>query len=168
MAWTRLLARRWTVARRAKKRCVLYGFGSVQSRYGLDFPQFKLQVFDLIDANFQWGTTLQYLANRGWRETRRNRKGCTNRSNKQRLAVTMKKISRCDCAWNLRYSTWFCGKSRKLTGWPLWTIVGGKIAFADNKIQEEVRGSPVRYDWAKLLVMATIPAVANRGLVATQ
>ena len=41
---------------------------------------------------------------------------------------------------------WSQFRGRKLTGWPLWTIVGGKIAFADNKIQEEVRGSPVRYD----------------------
>ncbi len=41
---------------------------------------------------------------------------------------------------------WSQFRGRKLTGWPLWTIVGGKIAFADNKIQEAVRGSPVRFD----------------------
>ncbi len=41
---------------------------------------------------------------------------------------------------------WSPFRGRELTGWPLWTIVGGNIAFADNRIQEEVRGSPVRFD----------------------
>ncbi|MDE0309545.1 MAG: dihydroorotase [Acidiferrobacterales bacterium] len=40
---------------------------------------------------------------------------------------------------------WSPFRGRKLTGWPLWTIVGGKIAYADNTIQEGVRGSPVRF-----------------------
>ena len=38
--------------------------------------------------------------------------GTRNKSNKQRLAVTMKKISRCSCAQKSRYSTCICGKSR--------------------------------------------------------
>ncbi len=34
---------------------------------------------------------------------------------------------------------------RQLTGWPVWTIVGGKIAFANGKINESVRGTPLSF-----------------------
>ena len=40
---------------------------------------------------------------------------------------------------------WSQFRGKNLTGWPLWTIVGGKIAFADNQIQEDVRGTPIRF-----------------------
>ena len=41
---------------------------------------------------------------------------------------------------------WSPFRGKPLTGWPLWTIVGGKIAFSDNRIQEDVRGSPIIFE----------------------
>ena len=33
----------------------------------------------------------------------------------------------------------------ELTGWPQWTVVGGRIAFADSQICEENRGSQIQF-----------------------
>ena len=41
---------------------------------------------------------------------------------------------------------WSPFRGKPLTGWPLWTIVGGNIAFSDNRIQEDVRGSPIVFE----------------------
>lgn len=40
---------------------------------------------------------------------------------------------------------WSPFRGKNLTGWPSWTIVGGNIAFADNRIQEDVRGTPIKF-----------------------
>ena len=40
---------------------------------------------------------------------------------------------------------WSQFRGKEFTGWPVWTIVGGKPAFADGKIQEDVRGSAIRF-----------------------
>ncbi len=40
---------------------------------------------------------------------------------------------------------WSQFRDEKFTGWPVWTIVGGKVAFANGRIQDGVRGTPVKY-----------------------
>ena len=40
---------------------------------------------------------------------------------------------------------WNPFSGRELTGWPVWTIVNGNIAFADGKICENVRGEALRF-----------------------
>ena len=40
---------------------------------------------------------------------------------------------------------WSPFQGKELTGWPLWTVVGGKVAFENSKICEDVRGSPIRF-----------------------
>ncbi len=32
-----------------------------------------------------------------------------------------------------------------LTGWPIWTVVGGQIAYANGRVNENVRGTPVKF-----------------------
>ncbi|MEN9239713.1 MAG: dihydroorotase, partial [Thermostichales cyanobacterium SZTDM-1c_bins_54] len=43
------------------------------------------------------------------------------------------------CGWS-PFEGW------ELTGWPLLTLVGGEIAFADGKVNPDVRGRPLTYD----------------------
>lgn len=38
---------------------------------------------------------------------------------------------------------WNPFSGQQLTGWPLWTVVGGEIAYANGKINENVRGMPL-------------------------
>ncbi len=40
---------------------------------------------------------------------------------------------------------WSPYQGMELTGWPQWTIVGGKIAFANGQIQANVRGLPIQF-----------------------
>ena len=40
---------------------------------------------------------------------------------------------------------WSPYSGRELTGWPIWTIVGGKIAFADGQVQQNVRGIALKF-----------------------
>ncbi len=40
---------------------------------------------------------------------------------------------------------WSPFAGRELTGWPVWTVVNGKIAFADGKIREDVRGTALAF-----------------------
>ncbi|MYD78794.1 MAG: amidohydrolase family protein, partial [Gammaproteobacteria bacterium] len=40
---------------------------------------------------------------------------------------------------------WNPFSGRELTGWPVWTIVNGQIAFTDGKICENVRGEALRF-----------------------
>lgn len=43
------------------------------------------------------------------------------------------------CGWN-PFEGW------ELTGWPQYTIVGGKVAYAQGKLNTEVRGQALRFD----------------------
>jgi len=43
------------------------------------------------------------------------------------------------CGWN-PFEDW------ELTGWPQYTIVGGKVAYAQGKLNTEVRGQALRFD----------------------
>ncbi len=43
------------------------------------------------------------------------------------------------CGWN-PFEGW------QLTGWPILTVVGGQVAFADGRVNPEVRGRPLTYD----------------------
>jgi dihydroorotase len=43
------------------------------------------------------------------------------------------------CGWN-PFEGW------QLTGWPIVTVVGGQVAFADGRVNPEVRGRPLTYD----------------------
>ena len=40
---------------------------------------------------------------------------------------------------------WSPYQGMELTGWPLWTVVSGQIAFSNEKIQENVLGSPIAF-----------------------
>ncbi len=41
---------------------------------------------------------------------------------------------------------WSPYAGKELTGWPVWTVVGGKIAFANGRINERVRGAALVFD----------------------
>ena len=41
---------------------------------------------------------------------------------------------------------WSPFSGKELIGWPKWTVVGGKIAFADSKICEDTRGSQIKFE----------------------
>lgn len=40
---------------------------------------------------------------------------------------------------------WSPFRGKRLTGRPVWTIVGGQIAFANNQVQENSRGKAIQY-----------------------
>ncbi len=40
---------------------------------------------------------------------------------------------------------WSPFHGRALTGWPIWTIVSGQVAYENSKICEDVRGTPIRF-----------------------
>ncbi len=42
-------------------------------------------------------------------------------------------------------SRWSPYAGRELTGWPIWTAVGGKIAFANGSICEQIRGTALTF-----------------------
>jgi dihydroorotase len=43
------------------------------------------------------------------------------------------------CGWS-PFEGW------NLTGWPMYTIVGGQIVYEKGKLNREVRGEPLRFD----------------------
>jgi len=46
---------------------------------------------------------------------------------------------------------WSAYRGRRLTGWPLVTVVGGRVVYADGAIRPGIFGQPLTFDATQTL-----------------